>query len=55
MAWRGGYWIRGSVTAAGAVVKGMKHRGGSNCIANALATLNISVLSPMNISGMVLR
>ena len=47
--------MRGSVTAAGAVVKGMKHKGGSNCIANALATLNISVVSPINISGRVLR
>ena len=30
--------MRWSVTAASAVGKGMKHTGGSNCIANTLAT-----------------
>ena len=37
--------MRWSVRAAGAVVKGMKHTGGSNSIANALATPNISLCS----------
>ena len=37
--------MRGSVTAAGAVVKGMKHLDGGNCIANTLATPNISLCS----------
>ena len=39
--------MRGSVTAAGAVVKGMKHPGGNNCIANALAIPNISLCSQL--------
>ena len=47
--------MRWSVTVVRAVVKGMKHTGGSNCIANPLATPNISLCSQLlNIIGVIM-
>lgn len=47
--------MRWSVTAARAVVKGMKHTGGSYCIASTLAIQDIFVLSALTIFGVKLQ
>lgn len=45
--------MRWSVTA---IRKGMKHTDGSNCIANTLATPNISLCSQrLNIIGVIMQ